>query len=264
MAHKKGVGSTDNGRDSKSKRLGVKLFGGQEARAGNIIVRQRGTKFHPGENVYMGKDFTLHAAIDGVISFRKRRHDRTFVSVLPNGNGTAVAEPPVKEKPVKKEVKPEEPKVAAKAAPVVEEAPAKKEEPKKEEPKQEAPAAKAAPVVEEAPAEKEEPKKAAPKTSKSEKITLPSGKKVNQDDLKLVEGIGPKIEGLLNEAGINTWQELADAPTEKVQAILDEAGPRYRMHDPATWSKQAKLAAEAKWEELEELQDNLKGGKEVD
>ena len=59
MAHKKGVGSTDNGRDSKSKRLGVKLFGGQHARAGNIIVRQRGTKYHAGENVYLGKDFSL-------------------------------------------------------------------------------------------------------------------------------------------------------------------------------------------------------------
>ena len=85
-----------------------------------------------------------------------------------------------------------------------------------------------------------------------------------QDDLKIIEGIGPKITQLLNNAGINTWQELADAPEEKIQAILDEAGPRYRMHDPATWSKQAKLAAEAKWEELETLQDNLKGGKEVD
>lgn len=83
MAHKKGVGSTDNGRDSKSKRLGVKLFGGQFARAGNIIVRQRGTKFHPGENVYMGKDFTLHASTHGTVVFKKRRLGRTFVSILP-------------------------------------------------------------------------------------------------------------------------------------------------------------------------------------
>ena len=83
MAHKKGVGSTDNGRDSNSKRLGVKLFGGQFARAGNIIVRQRGTKFHPGENVGMGKDFTLHALINGTIEFRKRRLNRTFVNVVP-------------------------------------------------------------------------------------------------------------------------------------------------------------------------------------
>jgi large subunit ribosomal protein L27 len=83
MAHKKGVGSTDNGRDSKSKRLGVKLFGGQSARAGNIIVRQKGTKFHPGDNVYMGKDFTLHAKVDGTVAFRRRRKNRMFVSIVP-------------------------------------------------------------------------------------------------------------------------------------------------------------------------------------
>ena len=83
MAHKKGVGSTDNGRDSNSKRLGVKLFGGQFAKAGNIIVRQRGTKFHPGNNVGMGRDFTLHALVDGTIEFRKRRLNRTFVNVVP-------------------------------------------------------------------------------------------------------------------------------------------------------------------------------------
>ena len=83
MAHKKGVGSTDNGRDSKSKRLGVKLFGGQFARAGNIIVRQRGTKFHAGENVYMGKDFTLHALVHGTVVFKKKRLGRTFVSISP-------------------------------------------------------------------------------------------------------------------------------------------------------------------------------------
>jgi large subunit ribosomal protein L27 len=81
MAHKKGVGSSDNGRDSMSKRLGVKLFGGQKAIAGNIIVRQRGTKFHPGENVGMGKDFTLFALNDGVVSFKKGRKNRTFISV---------------------------------------------------------------------------------------------------------------------------------------------------------------------------------------
>lgn len=271
MAHKKGVGSTDNGRDSKSKRLGVKLYGGQEARAGNIIIRQRGTKFHPGENVYMGKDFTLHAAIDGVISFRKRRYDRTFVSVLPNGNGAAVVEPPVKPKEEKPSTEPVVQRTAAPAEPKVE-APkaeeAKAEAPVKEEPKTETPMAKSAPIAEEkAPAKEEAPKaeaKPKPKAAKGEKITLPSGKKIKQDDLKVVEGIGPKIEGLLNDAGIDTWQGLADAPTEKVQGILDEAGPRYRMHDPATWAKQAKLAAEAKWEELEDLQDHLKGGKEVD
>jgi len=82
MAHKKGVGSSENGRDSKSKRLGVKLFGGQTAIAGNIIIRQRGTKFHPGRNVGIGKDFTLYALTDGTIQFQTRKRDRTFVNVL--------------------------------------------------------------------------------------------------------------------------------------------------------------------------------------
>jgi large subunit ribosomal protein L27 len=83
MAHKKGAGSTDNGRESHSKRLGVKLFGGQKAIAGNIIVRQRGTKHHPGKNVGVGSDYTLYALVDGVVSFRKTRGDRSVVSVMP-------------------------------------------------------------------------------------------------------------------------------------------------------------------------------------
>ena len=83
MAHKKGVGSSENGRDSHSKRLGVKLFGGEVARAGNIIIRQRGTKFHPGENVGLGRDFTIFALADGTVQFRKTRKDRTVVSVIP-------------------------------------------------------------------------------------------------------------------------------------------------------------------------------------
>jgi large subunit ribosomal protein L27 len=83
MAHKKGEGSVKNGRDSQSKRLGVKIFGGQPAIAGNIIVRQRGTVYHPGKNVGVGRDFTLFALNDGVVEFRKGRSNRTFVSVTP-------------------------------------------------------------------------------------------------------------------------------------------------------------------------------------
>jgi large subunit ribosomal protein L27 len=83
MAHKKGEGSVKNGRDSQSKRLGVKIFGGQAAVAGNILVRQRGTTYHPGKNVGVGKDFTLFALTDGVVEFKKGRNDRTFVSVTP-------------------------------------------------------------------------------------------------------------------------------------------------------------------------------------
>ena len=82
MAHKKGEGSVKNGRDSQSKRLGVKIFGGQPAIAGNIIVRQRGTVYHPGKNVGVGKDFTLFALTDGLVKFTKTRLNRTSISVV--------------------------------------------------------------------------------------------------------------------------------------------------------------------------------------
>ena len=81
MAHKKGVGSSKNGRESHSKRLGVKIYGGQAALAGNIIIRQRGTKHYPGDNVYMGKDHTLHAQVDGLVKFTKKRDNRSYVSI---------------------------------------------------------------------------------------------------------------------------------------------------------------------------------------
>src|SRR5690606_40980041 len=95
MAHKKGEGSTSNGRESHSKRLGVKLYGGQKAIAGNIIVRQRGTRHHPGRNVGIGVDHTLYATADGVVVFRKQRGERSFVSVLPEEQ----AQPVVQEAP---------------------------------------------------------------------------------------------------------------------------------------------------------------------
>ncbi len=81
MAHKKGEGSVKNGRDSQSKRLGVKIYGGQATLAGNIILRQRGTVYHPGKNVGIGRDFTIFALTDGVVEFRKTKGDKTFVSV---------------------------------------------------------------------------------------------------------------------------------------------------------------------------------------
>lgn len=238
MAHKKGVGSTDNGRDSNSKRLGVKLFGGQVAKAGNIIIRQRGTKYHPGENVYMGRDFTIHAKVDGNVSFKKSYRNRMYVSIVPTGTeAPVVAKPAPKAKPAAKKAAPA-PKPAPAPAPVEDVTPKG-----------------IADVAAEAPAPKPAKKKA------SAKIELPSGKKIKQDDLKVVEGIGPKIAGLLNDIGITTWRELADAPVEKVQEMLDAAGPRYRIHNPATWAQQAGLAADAKWAELEKLQDELDGGK---
>ncbi|MEL6668383.1 MAG: 50S ribosomal protein L27 [Bacteroidota bacterium] len=241
MAHKKGVGSTDNGRDSISKRLGVKLFGGQVAKAGNIIIRQRGTKFHPGVNVYMGKDHTLHAKVDGRVSFTRKRLGRVYVNIE-TGDAVATAPPPaaVKEAPKVSEPATQAPVKAPKAADTTPVA---------------AVAADPAPAAEE--------KKAAPKKkAKVEKIKLPNGKSYKLDDLKIIEGVGPKIEGLLNDAGINTWRGLADADTAFVQNILDEAGPRYRMHSPTTWAKQAEMAANAQWEELVKYQDELDGGKE--
>ena len=127
MAHKKGAGSSKNGRESHSKRLGVKLFGGQAVIAGNIIVRQRGTAHNPGENVGLGKDHTLFALSDGVVAFKKGFKGRSFVHVLP-----AVAAAPVAKAPSKiaapapvAEVAVE---VAVEAAPKAKKAPAKKAE----------------------------------------------------------------------------------------------------------------------------------------
>ncbi|MBL7779762.1 MAG: 50S ribosomal protein L27 [Saprospiraceae bacterium] len=228
MAHKKGVGSTDNGRDSKSKRLGVKLFGGQTALAGNILVRQRGTRFHAGENVYIGRDHTLHAAIDGVVVFKRGKHDRNFVSVIPAAAVVATQ--------VKETVAPAAPKAEKPAAPKKEKAAEVAE----------------APVAEAVAAPKAE-KPAAAKKEKGPKL----------DDLKIVEGVGPKIETLLKEGGINTWAELAEAPVDRLKEILDAAGPRYQIHDPSTWPAQAKFAAEGKFEELKEYQEVLMGGRDV-
>jgi len=287
MAHKKGVGSSDNGRDSKSKRLGVKLFGGQVVKPGNVIIRQRGTKFHAGENVYMGKDHTLHASVIGHVKFKRGRMDRTFVSVVPILKEVEERlDAPVapKKAPAPKKAAPVEAVVETPVAPVAEalvaEAPVVEAvvetpvAPVAEAPVAEAPVVEAVvetpvarvvePPVAEAPAE-EAPvaEKTKAKTSASAKITLPSGKKVKADDLKLVEGIGPKIEGLLHAAGIKTWADLAGADTDRLKAILDEAGSQYNMHDPSTWAKQAQLAHDGNWEELETYQEHLKGGKEV-
>ena len=205
MAHKKGAGSTDNGRDSKAKYLGVKMYGGQFAKAGNILVRQRGTQFHPGDNVYMGKDYTLHASIAGIVTYKRSKDDKRIVFIAPA-----------------------ESRVAATTATV-------------------APAKVAAAPVEQPVAEA--PKKAA----KADK---------GADDLKKIEGIGPKIEQILHEGGITTFAQLAEADADTVKELLMAAGPRYAIHNPATWAKQAAMAANGQWDELKELQDQLDGGKE--
>jgi large subunit ribosomal protein L27 len=116
MAHKKGAGSSRNGRESHSKRLGIKIFGGQEAIAGNILVRQRGTKHHPDKGVGIGKDHTLFALVDGTVIFKKKQDNKSYVSILP----TAVVKEVVAEIPAAV-------KAAEAEAPLVEKAPVAKE-----------------------------------------------------------------------------------------------------------------------------------------
>lgn len=124
MAHKKGAGSSRNGRESHSKRLGIKIFGGQEAIAGNILVRQRGTKHHPDKGVGIGKDHTLFALVDGTVIFKKKQDNKSYVSILPAAVVAAVVE---KSAPVAKaeQVAPSVEEVDAEKAPA-KKAPAKK------------------------------------------------------------------------------------------------------------------------------------------
>jgi large subunit ribosomal protein L27 len=147
MAHKKGAGSSRNGRESHSKRLGIKIFGGQPAIAGNIIVRQRGTKHNPGLNVGIGRDHTLFALIEGEVVFKKKADNRSYVSVIPFA-AAPVAEdtaPAPKAKAAAKPVAEKAPEVVAAEAAPSEEAPKAK--------KAAAPKKKAADTEEAAPAE---------------------------------------------------------------------------------------------------------------
>lgn len=212
MAHKKGAGSSDNGRDSHSKRLGVKLYGGELARAGNILVRQRGTRYHAGEHVGMGKDHTLFALVDGTVSYKRGRKDRTFISVLPFEEVAETVAKVEKPKKTAEPVAPVEPVAEVKA----EEKPAKKK----------------------------------------------PAKKVKEDNLKIIEGVGPKLESILKEAGLTDLKVLSTADPDKIREILESAGPRYKMFNPTTWPKQAELAVEGKWDELQAYQDDLDGGVE--
>jgi large subunit ribosomal protein L27 len=148
MAHKKGAGSSRNGRESHSKRLGIKIFGGQLAIAGNIIVRQRGTQHHPEKNVGLGKDHTLFALIDGTVVFRKRADNKSYVSVLPTEVQVAApkkaAAPKVAAAPVA-EVVETAPAAEAKAAPAKKAPAVKKAAAPKAAAEKKAPAKKAAP-----------------------------------------------------------------------------------------------------------------------
>lgn len=258
MAHKKGVGSSDNGRDSNSKRLGVKLFGGQAATAGNIIIRQRGTKFHPGSNVGMGRDHTLYALIDGEIKFTTKRRNRTFVSVIPNlvevkeSLDTPVAKPKAEKKSAPKADKKESAEVKAESTPKAE----VKAEPKEEK--------KASPKAEKKEETKAAKKKATPKAEKKEEPKADKKKAPatgKGDNLKVIDGIGPKIAEILSEAGLGTYSAIADSSPEKIAEVLSEAGNRYKSHDPALWPEQAKIAATGDLDKLKEWQESQKEDK---
>lgn len=166
MAHKKGVGSSKNGRESESKRLGVKLFGGQVAKAGNIIVRQRGTAHNPGQNVGLGKDHTLFALVTGTVSFAKKQGGKSYVSIIPFD---AVAEDAA---PKKKAVAPKA--AAVEVVPVAEvaaetAAPAKAVKPAAAAEKKAAPKKAAAPKEAKAPAAKKPAAPKKPAAAKAEK-----------------------------------------------------------------------------------------------
>ncbi|MEY4904785.1 MAG: hypothetical protein RLZZ292_2600 [Bacteroidota bacterium] len=247
MAHKKGEGSTSNGRDSISKRLGVKLFGGQTAIPGNIIVRQRGTKFHPGAGIGMGKDHTLYALVPGVVTFKKGKKDRSIIFITPFTEEQLAAQAAKAEAAAV----PKAPRVArVNKAVTVKAASATASAPKVT--AAAAPAAKTVePTVDSITSGWDDEPVAAPA----------KGKK--GDDLKKIEGIGPKIAELLIADGIVTFSDLANASVERVQGVLSAAGSSFNRHDPGTWGQQAQLAADGKWDELKELQDRLNGGKEA-
>ena len=293
MAHKKGAGSTDNGRDSAPQYLGVKKFGGERVRAGNIIVTQRGTRFHPGINTYLGKDFTLHAAIEGVVCFRYGRDAKRVVYVSPvKEDGSLLVPPqprkvkgaktslltvadrlarssakatvrtakPVLEKTTVAKTTPAEPVVAHVAETVhVEPVIAHVTETVHVEPvvAHVAETVHVEPVV----AHVAEAVHVEPVVAHVAKTVTPQAASA-KDDLKKIEGIGPKIEELFNNAGIHTFAELAAADVEHLKEILHAAGPRYTIHNPASWSHQSEMAAAGQWAELKIWQDAHIGGKE--
>ncbi len=219
MAHKKGVGSSDNGRDSHSKRLGVKLSGGSYAIPGNIIVRQRGTKFHPGLNVGMGKDHTLYAREEGFVTFTKKRKNRTYVSIEPTH---IVTDEVVTGTIASRNIKSDD----------IQSGEALTEDQ----------------VVE---------------VDNKGNAVEDASTQVS-DDLTLIEGVGPKTNEKLHEAGIHTFAQLAAASQVQLNEILENAGRHYAHIDPTTWPQQAQLATDGKMDELKELQDRLMGGRDVE
>ena len=224
MAHKKGGGSTKNGRDSNAQRMGVKCFGSEFVIPGNIIVRQRGTHFHPGENVGLGRDYTIFSKIEGIVVFERMhgRNGQKRISVYPENvvptthggtlqvNGdAAVAQAPA-------------PKAKRTAAPA---------------------------TVEET--------KPAPKAR-----TVKKAAKAEGDKLTVIEGIGPKTQAALYNSGITTYAQIANASADDLHRIVKVENNVQIVGDAATWPKQAQYLVDGDADGLKTYQDKLVGGRE--
>ena len=201
MAHKKGMGSTKNGRDSESKRLGVKAFGGQFVQPGSIIIRQRGTKFHPGRGVGIGKDHTIYSKVEGQVVFRRRKNGRSFISVLPEGVTTSPNAPP-----------------SPKATKKTKTASAKEAE--SQEQQTETEAQQSTQVETQSEAKDGDAQNALLKA-------LGEASESNKDDLKEINGVGPSMEEKLNAIGIYKFEQVGKVGESELELIgqLDSSLP---------------------------------------
>ncbi len=219
MAHKKGMGSTKNGRDSESKRLGVKAFGGEFVQPGSIIMRQRGTKFHPGNGVGMGKDHTIYSKVEGRVVFKKRRNGRSFISVLPEGVTTSQPSPSSSTSTSKKSAK---------------------KQPQQTETSQQEEAAQQQQKEDKAEAQATASASAEQGDAKDQLINLiGEASEDDKDDLKEISGVGPSIEEKLNAVGIYKYSQLAKLGDQELELIgqLDSSLPG-RIKDD--WISKAK------------------------
>ena len=266
MAHKKGAGSTRNGRDSHSKRLGVKIFGGQEAIAGNIIVRQRGTRFHPSKNVGLGKDHTLYALEDGIVMFTKKRDDKNFVSIVSreeyievkgegavktttatNGNGAkaskSAATTTAKEKAPKAK-KSKEPVLAVDEE-NINPTPTSKENPMPEiEAQTEIPGTAddvSKKVTKSADASSESD---ADQAVKDMLDRIGRAGEDTKEDLKMINGLGPASEKKLNKLGIYTYAQMANMTNEDYDVVADLTSISKTTILDQDWAGQAKKLME--------------------
>ena len=226
MAHKKAGGSSRNGRDSESKRLGVKRFGGEAVTAGNIIVRQRGTKFHPGANMGLGRDHTLFALSDGYVKFHVGQRGRSLVSIVDENPNT----------PASSNKKIGAPTASAKAAAAVAVASASVSTKAAKAPAAEKSAAKAEAKPKAAAKPKAE-KAAAPAKAGGAPKGLLKKAPADADDLKAIKGLGPKAVEALNGAGVYMYAQLSGFSEADLEWLAGETGlAASKLGD---WSKAA-------------------------